>query len=154
MWALLCIPLLADLALSDLRCRKVSVLQLAIFGSLLFLTSVYQAGLRTVLENMLANFGACLALGIALYAWAHLRGHRLADMIGCGDLVFVGLLTPYFRPYDFLLFLTVSCAVTLVVWCIWCLACHRETADTIPLVSGLGLCLTPVILYRTVLPLI
>lgn len=45
--------------------------------------------------------------------------------------------------YDFLLFLTVSCAVTLVVCCIWCLACHRETADTIPLVSGLGLCLTP-----------
>lgn len=142
-------PFLVSMAVSDMRIRKVRIMSLAAFGLTMFVASVAESGFQSVLRNILCNGVVCLILLTALIVWSAIRNRDLFDMVGTGDLVFVAMVTPYFGTYAFTLFLTVSFAVTLVSWSLYRL-CNRG-ADDIPLISGLGVCLISVILYRTVL---
>lgn len=117
LWSLLCVPPLAVMAVSDFRRRTVGVVPLCIFGSAVLASAVLESGgFRGPFRNLGWNALTCVLLWGFLLGWAKLRGHRLGEMCGAGDAVFVFWLAPYFQPRQFILFLTVSSALTLLLW--------------------------------------
>ncbi len=150
-WSLLCLPPLAALAFSDLRCRRIGIINLAVFGVVVIFVSVMESGgLRLPLSNLVRNLLTCVLLWAALSLWARLRKRGLSDMLGTGDLLFVLCLTPYFPPRHFLLFLIVSSLATLLVWLPYT-SLSKTAARDIPLVTALAACLTLRIILRIIL---
>lgn len=117
LWSLLCVPPLAVMAVSDFRRRTVGIVPLCVFGCAVLAAAVLESGgFRAPLRNLGWNALTCFLLLGFLLGWAKLRGHRLGEMGGAGDAVFIFLLAPYFPPREFVLFLTVSSALTLLLW--------------------------------------
>ena len=152
MWNLLCIPPLAAMVISDLRSRRIGILHLIIFGITLLTASILEFGWRQVMVNALFNLLAVLFLSIFLYGYSRIRKMRLADMIGGGDLAFALAAMPYLEIREYILFLILSCVLTLAVW--WMSGIKGKRSKEIPLVTGMGTCLGAVILYRTIAVLI
>lgn len=151
-WSLLCLPPLAALAFSDLRCRRIGILNLAFFAAAVIVMSVMESGgLRLPLSNLVRNFLTCVLLWAALSLWARLRKRRLPDMLGTGDLLFVLCLTPYFPPRHFLLFLILSSLFTLLFWLPYTRLSKTAATRDIPLVTALAVCLTLWITLRIIL---
>lgn len=146
MIGLLCIPPVVVMAVSDLRSRRVAVVQLLLFGVAVLAASLLESGWRAVAINTAFNLLTALLLCAALYGWSRLRGMKLPQMVGGGDLGFVLAVTPYFEPRGFVLYLVASCLLTLVVW--WLCGIRSERPRDIPLVTGLGVCLAGMIFYR------
>lgn len=149
-WSLLCLPPLAALAFSDLRCRRIGIFNLAIFAVAVVFMSVMESGdLRLPLSNLVRNLLTCVLLWTALSFWARLRKRGLSDMLGTGDLLFVLCMTPYFPPRHFLLFLIFSSLATILFWLLYT-RLSRTTARDIPLVTAFAICLTLQIVIRIV----
>lgn len=149
-WSLLCLPPLAALAFSDLRCRRIGIFNLAVFAAAVVFMSVMESGgLRLPLSNLVHNLLTCVLLWTALSLWARLRKRGLSDMLGTGDLLFVLCMTPYFPPRHFLLFLIISSLATILFWLLYT-RLSRTTARDIPLVTAFAICLTLQIVLRIV----
>ena len=73
-------------------------------------------------------------------------------MIGGGDFAFALAAMPYLEIREYILFLILSCVLTLAVW--WLSGLWGRKERDIPLVAGMGTCLGAVILYRTLTVLI
>ena len=95
---------------------------------------------------------AVLFLSISLYGYSRMRKMRLSDMIGGGDLAFALAAMPYLEIREYILFLILSCVLTLAVW--WMSGIKGKRIKYIPIVTGMGTCLGAVILYRTITVLI
>lgn len=150
MWSLLCIPPLVAMVESDLRSRRIGVAHLLIFGITLLAVSLIESGWRQMLSNLILNLSATIFLWLMLYVYALLREMRLSEMMGGGDLAFVLTVTPYFGIVDFVTYLIVSSLLTLAAWWVSGVKTTKRSRD-IPLVTGLGICLGAVILYRTIM---
>ena len=148
----MCLPPLAALAFSDLRCRRIGILNLAVFGAVVIFVSVLESGgLHLPLSNLVRNLLTCVLLWAVLSLWARLRKRALADMLGTGDLLFVLCLTPYFPPRHFLLFLIASSLATILVWLPYTRLTRTAATRDIPLVTALAACLTLQIILRIIL---
>ena len=152
MWSLLCIPPLAAMVISDLRSRRIGIVHLIIFGITLLTASILEFGWRQVLVNLSFNLLTVLLLWLSLYGYSSMRNRRLADMIGGGDFAFALATMPYLEIREYILFLILSCVLTLAVW--WMSGIKVKRSKYIPLVTGMGTCLGAVILYRTITVLI
>ena len=152
MWSLLCIPPLAAMVISDLRSRRIGMAHLIIFGITLLTASILEFGWRQVLVNALFNLLAVLLLWLFLYGYSRMRKMKLSEMIGDGDLWFALAVTPYLELREYVVFLIISCTMTLAVW--WLSGLWGRKERDIPLVTGMGTCLGAVILYRTITVLI
>lgn len=152
MWSLLCIPPLAAMVISDLRSRRIGIVYLIIFGITLLTASFLELGWRQTLVNALFNLLTVLLLWLFLYGYSRMRKMRLADMIGVGDLAFALAAMPYLELREYVLFLISACVLPLAVW--WMSGIKGERSRDIPLVTGMGVCLGAVILYRTITVLI
>ena len=125
---------------------------LIIFGITLLTASLLEFGWRQVMVNALFNLLAVLFLSISLYGYSRMRKMRLSDMIGGGDLAFALAAMPYLEIREYILFLILSCVLTLAVW--WMSGIKGKRIKYIPIVTGMGTCLGAVILYRTITVLI
>lgn len=152
MWSLLCIPPLAAMVISDLRSRRIGMVHLIIFGITLLAASILEFGWPQVLVNLSFNLLTVLLLWLSLYGYSSMRKRRLADMIGGGDFAFALAAMPYMEIREYILFLILSCVLTLAVW--WMSGIKGKRSKYIPMVTGMGTCLGAVILYRTITVLI
>lgn len=152
MWSLLCIPPLAAMVITDLRSRRVGILHLIIFGITLLVASILEIGWLQVLVNLSCNWLTIFILWLSLYGYSRLRNMTLSEMIGSGDLWFALAVTPYWKIREYVIFLMISCSMTLVAW--WLSGLWGRRERDIPLVTGMGACLGVLILYRTILVLI
>ena len=112
------------------------------------IASVMDIGLRPGISNLVSNLVVCLMLWSSLHLYLKLTGRHLSDAIGAGDMVFIAAMTPYFTMQDFLVFLVEAAILSLAVWGIPYMT--KRGQDSIPLVSGLGICLSITILYRSI----
>ena len=140
------------MVISDLRSRRIGMVHLIIFGITLLSASLLEFGWRQVMVNALFNLLAVLFLSISLYGYSRMRKMRLSDMIGGGDLAFALAAMPYLEIREYILFLILSCVLTLAVW--WMSGIKGKRIKYIPIVTGMGTCLGAVILYRTITVLI
>lgn len=140
------------MVINDLRSRRIGMVHLIIFGITLLTASLLEFGWRQVMVNALFNLLAVLFLSISLYGYSRMRKMRLSDMIGGGDLAFALAAMPYLEIREYILFLILSCVLTLAVW--WISGIKGKQSKYIPLVTGMGTCLGAVILYRTITVLI
>ena len=160
MWSLLCIPPLAVMVVSDMRSRRIGMMPLLIFGIALAAASLICRGWRTVALDLAFNLLIIILLWLFLYGYARMRKMRLPEMIGGGDLAFALAVTTYFEPQAYVLFLVVSSSLSLAVWWMTGIVgrrCRGNRPDGtkcrgIPLVTGMGVCLVAVIVYRTIEP--
>lgn len=140
------------MVISDLRSRRIGILHLIIFGITLLAASILEFGWPQVLVNLSFNLLTVLLLWLSLYGYSSMRKRRLADMIGGGDFAFALAAMPYLEIREYILFLILSCVLTLAVW--WLSGLWGRKERDIPLVAGMGTCLGAVILYRTLTVLI
>ena len=140
------------MVISDLRSQRIGIVHLIIFGITLLVTSLWEFGWRQVMVNVSFNLLTVLLLWLFLYGYSRMRKMRLADMIGGGDLTFALAAMPYLEIRDYVMFLILSCVLTLAVW--WMSGIKGKRSKYIPLVTGMGTCLGAVILYRTITVLI
>ena len=152
MWSLLCIPPLAAMVISDLHSRRIGIVHLIIFGITLLVTSLWDSGWCQVMVNLSFNLLTVLLLWLFLYGYSRLRKMKLSEMVGDGDLWFALAVTPYLELREYVVFLIISCTMTLAVW--WLLGLWGMKERDIPLVTGMGTCFGAVILYRTLTVLI
>lgn len=152
MWSLLSLPAIAAMVISDCRSRTVGIFPLMAFCITMAIASVMDIGLRPGISNLVSNLVVCLMLWSSLHLYFKLTGRHLSDAIGAGDMVFIAAMTPYFTMQDFLVFLVAAAILSLAVWGIPCTT--KQGQDSIPLVSGLGICLSVIILYRSITEII
>lgn len=132
---LILLPLL-PMMLSDWKSRTVSTGWLVLLFVLAGGCSVYANGLPRALTNTGLNLSILLVLGLALWAYAKLRGKRLAEMGGLGDLLFFAAITPLLSPEDYIRLMIAMLVFSLVLWALLKKRFHLET---IPLVTFCGL---------------
>ena len=125
---------------------------LIIFGITLLTASILGFGWRQVLVNLSFNMLTVLLLWLSLYGYSSMRKRRLSDMIGGGDFAFSLAAMPYLEIREYILFLIMSCVLTLAVW--WMSGIKVKRSKYIPMVTGMGTCLGAVILSRTLTVLI
>ena len=104
------------MVINDLRSRRIGMVHLIIFGITLLTASLLEFGWRQVLVNLSFNLLTVLFLSISLYGYSRMRKMRLSDMIGGGDLAFALAAMPYLEIREYILFLILSCVLTLAVW--------------------------------------
>ena len=129
MWGLLAIPPIVEMIISDFRNRTVRVKTLAVTCVLLTASAIIEYGLDNTLS----------------LAYLRIRKTPISEAVGCGDILFILSLTPLFRLDAFLLFMTVSSALILSSWFIHTVILKSKGKmyrRSIPLVSGLGICVT------------
>lgn len=145
MWGLLAIPSIIEMIISDFRSRTVRVRTLAVTCILLTVSAIIEYGLDNTLLNITANGAACILIGLCTLAYLRIRKTPISEAVGCGDILFILSLTPLFRLDVFLLFMTVSSALILSSWFIYTVILKSKGKmyhRSIPLVSGLGICVT------------
>lgn len=140
------------MVISDLRSRRIGMAHLIIFGITLLTASILEFGWRQVMVNASFNLLTVLLLWLFLYGYSRLQKMKLSEMIGDGDLWFALAVTSYLELREYVVFLIISCTLTLAVW--WLSGLWGLKERYIPLVTGMGMCLGAVILYRTLTVLI
>ena len=136
------------MAVTDWRERSIGVVWLVVFSLLTVLSARMAFGWGGVLENVGFGMVVCLLLGGVLWTWSRWQGIPLSRAIGVGDVLFVLSFTPEFAPLSFVRFLTLSLLTILILWFILGRRFHLRT---VPLVSGLVLCLTCKLLIDKIL---
>ena len=140
-------PLLV-LIRSDFRERQVSVPVLLVFGSIQWSICLAESGTTIFAERILENFILLAVWGMSTVVgirWLRLgKGRTWTGWIGKGDLAFLVCLLPVFPLRFFLFFLLSSLTISLIYW----LILKESTSSTIPLVSMVGICYLPVLLFR------
>lgn len=150
MWNLLLILPLGSMAYSDFRVRRITLVDLSLFGCLQWIFVYYEYGIYVFYDRIFVNAVLFCLLGGTVVAYCLLRyglsGMALHERIGAGDVWFCLLLLPAFSCWELTLFLTFSGSVILLLWWLWTRIKGRE--ETIPLVGGLGSIYILLILMR------
>lgn len=133
------IPLLV-MIISDWRSRRVSIIALTIFSSLCCLCVIYKYNIYLILFRVLCNIILLLAMSFGVYVWFNIKGRKkkISQAIGCGDLVFLVSTTPLLQLNEYLLFILISCVVSLFWWIITYWITHENS--TIPFITTSGIC--------------
>lgn len=122
--------------LSDWKSRTVSIGWLVLLFVLAGGCSIYANGLSQALTNAGMNLSILLVLGLALGAYAKLRGKRLAEMGGLGDILFFAAITPLSSPEDYIRLLIAMLVTSLILWAF---LKKKYQLETIPLITFCGL---------------
>lgn len=142
--------LLAPLLLmiySDFRYRNILLWHILLFGVIQIAVCIYKYGIVFTGWNAAINTVILLIIGIVVGTYSAFRFKGKKKPIGMGDILFILFLTPFFDYHTFLYFLITSFIVTLVGWAIW----HyllKKTSEDIPLVSGVGICYTLLLIHQ------
>ena len=140
--AILSVLPLGAMIRSDFRERRIHIAWLGLFAVAQAVYGYYRLGLAAVVANMAGNalFLAILYLFLWFYVCC-IRRHELksfGNAIGAGDLLFLPALCPLLGLRQFVVFLTVSFALTLAGYAAYKKLSGR--AATIPLVGTVGIC--------------
>lgn len=144
------IPLLV-MIVSDFRTRQIGVLWLVLFAILTLISGwIYEGG--TAIAGHLKTNLAFLALlysflGIYVCVLRHRAFSSFHRAIGSGDLLFLLALSPLFEMREFVQFLTLSSALSLLGYGVLLKIRTSKLILSIPLVGTLGLCF---IFYTTI----
>lgn len=133
--------------LSDYKSRTVILWQLLLFGVIVLLVSLAKNGLQLTSMNIAINMILSILAGLGVYLYFLVKYKSAQSIIGKGDILFILFLTPFFTPRLFLLFMLVSFVATLTMWGIHALV-RKHNANDIPLITGLGLCLSILLIYQ------
>ena len=133
--------------LSDYKSRTVILWQLLLFGVIVLLVSLVKNGLQLTSMNIAMNMILSILTGLGVYLYFLVKYKSAQSIIGKGDILFILFLTPFFTPRLFLLFMLVSFVATLAMWGIHALV-RKHNASDIPLITGLGLCLSILLIYQ------
>ena len=126
---------LAPMMLSDWKSRTVNIGWLVLLFVLTGGCAIYENGLSQTLINTGLNLSILLVLGLALWAYAKLRGKRLAEMGGLGDILFFAAITPLLSPEDYIRLMIAMLVTSLILWA---LLKKKHHLETIPLVTFCG----------------
>jgi|AGTN01.3.fsa_nt_gi Type IV leader peptidase family. len=138
------IPLVM-MILSDYRTRTVVLWQLLLFGATIMIISLAENGLKSTCMNLTINMLFSVFTGLGVYLYFLLKYKSVQSVIGKGDILFILFLTPFFAPREFLIFMLVSFVATLFMWII---AASIRRDNNIPLISGVGICLCALLIYK------
>ena len=124
---------------SDFRRREVAVWSLILFSITSMATAIYSYGWSATVTNIVHNALVLCYLGVGLLIYMRIRYRRFVNplngYLGAGDLWFMLALSPLFPSKEFLIFLLVTMAGSLIWWVI------RGRNGTIPLAGMLGIAL-------------
>lgn len=137
---------LVPMILSDYKSRTVVLWQLMLFGITVLTTSLVENGIEPTGMNIIINIFLSLLIGLSVYLYFLLKYQSAQSIIGKGDILFILFLTPFFSPRLFLVFMLISFVATLLMWLI--ANSIRKGNTNIPLVSGVGICLCVLIIYK------
>jgi hypothetical protein len=144
------LALLGVLIASDFRRREIGVLPLVLSAVANGIIGWLQCGWPELGFQMALNliFLGLLYLALCFYVGVIRRRvyGSLFRAIGAGDLLFLPALAPLFELREFVLFLTVAFALSLVGWLAYRSASRRQV--TIPLVGTVGICWVIYSLFR------
>ena len=127
---------LLAMIISDFRKRVVNAYILAVFA-LLGIYSVWtNEGVSLFKTRMLWNIAFLLYMFSVMVVYLWLTKRQISESIGIGDILFIFTLTPLFELREFIVFLTLAFAGTLIFHII--LSKYYPT-KTIPLISGVGI---------------
>lgn len=146
-WILL-FPLIPMIC-QDFKCRSVALWQLLLFGIMQISVCLFKYGVIQTGFNTLANLIILVIIGVSVMIYAHFRFKRKETIIGCGDIIFMLLLTPYFLYPHILHFLIVSLLIALICWWVGNYI-RKKRMSNIPLVSYLGICFAIVVVYNSI----
>lgn len=152
MQLIMLIPLVM-MIFSDYRSRTVISWQLMLFGIIVLIISLLENGVRMTYTNMTINMLLSLFIGLCVYMYFLMKYKTVQSLIGEGDILFILFLTPFFTPRAFLVFMVISFVVTLLMWIIASSA-RKSMSNTVPLISGVGICLSVLLIYQQLIPFI
>lgn len=141
-YLLLLIPA-APLAWEDFRTRRVALVWLVALAAGTLAVGTLDAGFQSVVMQMATNIGLLIVMGIVVAGYLYLRGYRLQETFGTGDVVMLGVLTPLFSPSEYLWFLLIGCCVAILWWVV-------RRSSTIPFVGMLSAVLTGYSIGKTI----
>ncbi len=139
------IPLLL-MIVSDYKFRTIVLWQLIFFGIIMLGISLIENGLMTTLLNISLNILISFIVGLCVYFYFLIKYRSVYSIIGKGDILFILFLTPFFPPRMFLIFMFTSFIATLFMWIV--ISLIKKSGDKIPLVSGIGVCLSVLLVYN------
>lgn len=129
---------LVAMVISDFRKRVINAYSLAVFA-LLVIYSVYtNEGIYFLKMRMLWNVAFLMYMSFVVVTYLWLTKRQIFESIGTGDILFIFTLTPLFELREFIIFLTLAFAGTLIIYMF--ITLYYQT-KTIPLVSGVGISL-------------
>ena len=105
--------------LQDLKIRKIYLFLFPVFVLLSYLKNVFEIQ-KVGISNLPDNLIYCLILFILLFAYKFFRNLNTFSSftigMGPGDILFIILLCPFFKFYEFILFLSLSLSFTLLLF--------------------------------------
>ncbi len=129
------------MAVEDFRCRRISVIMLAVFALCAISYGGLSEGIVAMLINMATNIGLLAVMfgGVALSFLVRNKSNRkpLKELIGLGDVLFMVAATPLFPLKEYLYFLLISMVAALLDW-LAIRSAKRKQKSTIPLVGAMG----------------
>lgn len=134
------------MVISDYRSRTVVLWQLILFGAMVLIFSIIDKGQYATFLNLSANTIISVIIGLSVYIYFWLKYKSVQSIIGKGDILFILFMTPLFPPRMFIGFMLSSFLVTLLLWGVHSFVVKRN--DNIPLISGVGLCLSCLLIYE------
>jgi len=144
---LLLIPLVL-MIISDYRFRNIRLWHLLFFCILQLSVCIYENGIRMTGQNILINTAILAIIGGAVMVYSRLRFRGRKEVIGWGDILFILCLVPAFSYRHFLGFMIISLSMILLLWLF--LAFIKQRVEKIPLVTGLGLCYSVLLIHNTI----
>ena len=140
---------LAFMIRSDYKERVISIYPLLFFGILTVTGSVWRWGWEESVVRVVGGVGvlAFLMGGVLLYLLLKYRRriNPFREYIGTGDGVFLLCLTPSFQLMEFVRFLIIAFALTLMTWILGLY--KNKSKRGIPLVSTVGVCYACYLVY-------
>lgn len=149
---LLLLPSLIFMIYGDFRYRKILLWHVLLFGAIQIGVCIYKYGIVNTGWNTVINTAILLIIGLVVGIYSALRFKGKKRPIGMGDILFILFLTPYFEYRVFLNFLITSFSLTLIGWIIWRYF-MKKPSENIPLVSGVGICYSLLIIYQSLVSL-
>lgn len=141
---LVLIPLVL-MIISDYKTRTVTLGQLVVFGISILGLSLVDNGLMVTWMNLCINILVILCIGCIVFAYFLVKYKTYRAIIGKGDILFILFLTPLFEIRVLIVFLSASFVITLLAWV---LSTPKRERDNIPLITGVGACLSALLIYQ------
>lgn len=145
------IPVLIPLAfmmVSDWRTRTISLAWLVVMFLVSLAGAVLSYGLRDVMIWMFVNISILTVIALFLMVYSRIRKKRLGELIGLGDALFFGSITPMFVPENYARLVLVMLVFSLMMWV---MLRKKVSLSTIPLVTFSGIPIVVIILLNTLL---
>lgn len=127
---------LAAMVISDFRRRVINTYLLAIFALLVIYSVYINEGVYLLKTRILWNGTFLLYMFSVMSVYLWLTKRPISKSIGIGDIMFIFTITPLFEFREFIIFLVLAFAATLIFHALFSM---YNPTRTIPLVSGVGI---------------